>query len=102
MSNFGIGMLGVLPLPDDEARKLTVWAKGTPMDGFDAAVWRYDAFGHAMRFSDYGNRNSDYGWEIDHIVATAVGGSDDISNLRPLHHRMNSSLGATLRGLLSG
>ncbi|MBN8982099.1 MAG: HNH endonuclease [Rhizobiales bacterium] len=85
----------------DHHRKLAVWAKGNLIPGYDPAIWRRDAFGHAIRFSDYGDRQSDHGWEIDHIVATALGGADDISNLRPLHHTNNSTLGGLLGGLLN-
>jgi|SRR5580700_4129140 hypothetical protein len=99
MSNFGLGMLGAFGLTD-ENRKLVVWAKGTIIPGYDPATWRRDAFGSAIRYADYGDRNSEYGWEIDHIVANALGGSEDISNLRPLHFRNNASLGGALAGLL--
>lgn len=97
----GLGLLGALGGLPDENRKLAVWAKGRVILGYDAAIWRHDDFGHVIRFADYGDRNSAYGWEIDHIHASALGGSDDISNLRPLHHTANSSLGGTLSGLLN-
>jgi 5-methylcytosine-specific restriction endonuclease McrA len=96
----GLGTLGASGL-FEEARKQAVWTKGQIIPGYDAAVWRHDAFGYVIRYSNYGNRNSDYGWEIDHIVATALGGSDDFSNLRPLHYTKNASLGGVLGGLLN-
>ena len=37
-----------------------------------------------MRRSDYRNHNSDFGWEIDRIVPTTQGGTDSVTNLRPL------------------
>lgn len=59
-----------------------------------------DAFGNIIRFSHYGDRTSAYGWEIDHIVPVAVGGSGDLTNLRPLHFRQNASFGGLLGGFL--
>jgi len=86
---------------NDEAKKLAVWAKGHPIPSYDAAVYRRDDY--VMRYSDYGNRSSDYGWEFDHYpVSASRGGSDDVSNLRPLNWRMNAALSNTggLGGLL--
>jgi len=81
----------------DFLRRLDVWAKGTPIPNFDSAVWRWDAFGTVMRFADHGDRSSDYGWEFDHYpIPKSQGGSDDISNLRPLNWRNNASLGNKL------
>lgn len=31
---------------------------------------------------------------IDHIIPRALGGTDDLDNLRPAHHRCNSARGA--------
>ena len=72
---------------------LAVWKKGTIDPDYDSALWRNDAFGRAMRFQDYGNRNSVAGWEIDHIKRVSDGGTDDLSNLRPLHWKSNVGRG---------
>jgi hypothetical protein len=47
-----------------------------------------------MNFQKYGDRNSQYGWEIDHITSQDHGGSDAPSNLRPLQWENNASKGA--------
>jgi hypothetical protein len=51
--------------------------------------------------SAYGDSNSPFGWELDHIVPKALGGSDDVSNLRPRHCSGNRSAGGLLGSLLS-
>ncbi|WP_421725470.1 HNH endonuclease signature motif containing protein [Bauldia sp.] len=68
---------------------IKVWTKGREIAGYDPAIWRHDAYGSVIRFTDYGNRQSDFGWEVDHIVPVAAKGSDDLTNLRPLHWRNN-------------
>ncbi len=61
-----------------------VWAKGY-QTGNDPLMWRKDECGAWIFRGDYGKRNSQYGWEIDYIVPVSEGGTDDLSNLRPLH-----------------
>lgn len=103
-SLFGNSRLSIADLlanPTGESLKLAVWAKGQVIPNFDPAVWRYDAFGHVIRYQDYGDRNSTYGWEKDHIHPSALGGADHISNLRPLHCKNNAGLGGLLGGLLN-
>ena len=74
---------------NEEARKLEVWWKATEIEGHNPMEWRQDELGNLIQFSAYGDRSSDFGWEIDHIVPLADDGTDDISNLRPLHWRAN-------------
>jgi len=91
------GLLGAISAKD--RRKIAVWVKGYEIPGYLATEWRRDDFGNTIRFRDYGDRSSEFGWEIDHITPVALGGSDGIMNLRPLHYRANASLGGLLSGL---
>ncbi len=70
---------------------INVWQKAKIVLGQDPAMYRKDACGAWIQFSQYGNRNSDYGWEVDHIIPVAMNGSDDLRNLRPLHWKNNAA-----------
>jgi 5-methylcytosine-specific restriction endonuclease McrA len=74
-----------------------VWAKGSVIQNYDSKIWRRDKCGRAMKWSEYGNRNSDYGWEIDHINPVSNNGTDDLSNLQPLYWKNNSDKGDKLK-----
>ena len=93
---------GLFDLSATDFRKLAVWNKGRVIAQHDPAIWRLDAHGNLIRYSDYGNRNSDHGWEIDHHPFPAsLGGTDDLTNLRPLHCKANASHGGILGALLN-
>lgn len=77
----------------DERLKLAVWAKGTPISGFDSRIWRHDKCGIVMNYADHGNTNSKFGWEIDHIFPSASGGQTVLGNLQPLNWLNNRRKG---------
>ncbi len=64
----------------------TVWNKGASTLLFEDDLWRQDAEENLIKRDEYGNRDSDYGWEIDHIIPN---GNDDMSNLQPLQWEAN-------------
>mgnify|MGYP003292439680 CR=1 FL=1 len=70
-----------------------VWEKATVVAGADANIFRKDYAGAWIKKSDYGNCDSDYGWEIDHQKPVAKGGNDNPSNLVALQWENNRSKG---------
>lgn len=49
-----------------------------------------------MKYSEHGNRNSEHGWEIDHINPVSNGGGDELPNLQPLNWKNNADKGDKL------
>ena len=68
-----------------------VWEKGTVVANNDPNIWRQDQCGAWISRRYYGNRDSQYGWEIDHIKPESEGGEGELSNLRPLQWENNAS-----------
>lgn len=64
-----------------------VWEKARAMG--TSAILRVDAWGWTIVRQDYGNARSRYGWEIDHVIPVAQGGTDDLTNLQPLQWENN-------------
>lgn len=68
-----------------------VWEKGTVLSNNDPDVWRKDQCKAWIGRKFYGDRQSQDGWEIDHIKPGSEGGGDELSNLRPLQWENNAS-----------
>ncbi len=69
---------------------LSIWEKARKVEGLDDAMFRKDACGALIMYDKYGMQNP-FGWEIDHIFPQALGGDDQLTNLRPLHYLNNRS-----------
>jgi len=81
----------------EEARKLEAWSRANPSTfGTD---YRIDCDHRLIKWDQFG-KLTDYGWEVDHIFPTALGGCDNYSNIRARHWRGNRSAGGLLGGLL--
>lgn len=73
----------------DEQTRVKVWQKATLTYDLRPGNWALDSYGNKIRWEDYGNRESLYGWEIHHIVPQSRGGDDRLSNLQPLQWEEN-------------
>lgn len=74
----------------DDKTKDKVWNKARDIPGKDPKIWKQDACGTPMKKDDYGDRDSNYGWEIDHKDPK---GTDNLSNLQPLQWKNNANKG---------
>jgi 5-methylcytosine-specific restriction endonuclease McrA len=73
-----------------EETKKTVWQKGSVIPNYSPDLWRWDKCGLVMKWTEHGNRESEHGWEIDHINPVSNNGDDHINNLQPLNWKNNS------------
>ena len=83
-------MISAMFLTNDLVQR--VWEKAQYVDPEnESRGFRKDACGAWINRRAYGDRNSPWGWEIDHIRPVCDGGTDHLVNLRPLHWRNNAT-----------
>jgi len=81
--------------------KEDVWAKAHYCDSEnERRGFRKDDYGNWIHRDQHGKRNHQYGWEIDHVHPSSLGGNDRLSNVRPLHWQANVRKSDTTPGLL--
>ena len=69
------------------------WDNAIIVDNYDPQLFRKDVCGAWIIRNHYGQRNSIYGWEIDHIYPQSLGGDNHEDNLRAMQWENNLSKG---------
>ena len=70
-----------------------IWDKALKIKGLPPQLVRKDVCGALIVRNRYGDRNSIFGWEVDHIYPVFKGGKDDMVNLRPMQWENNQKKG---------
>lgn len=80
-----------------EDLKRAAWSRTSPV-GVHANAWEFrkDRLGNMVRYADFGNRKSPFGWELDCIEPRSIGGSTDPDNLQALHWRATAARSSTV------
>jgi hypothetical protein len=92
MNNLILSAINPFALYSEEMKR-AVWAKTTPPGLlFNPAEYGFDANSKLIRFADFGDTNSPYGWQFDHFpISKANQGPDALWNLRPLNCHDNAA-----------
>ena len=69
-----------------------VWNRAIPQESNNPDLFRKDYAGAWIKKSDYG-KETEYGWEIDHLRPLAKDGDYSLNNLYPVQWRNNRKKG---------
>jgi hypothetical protein len=86
-----------------EDTKRAAWARTSPVSGTQLNAWEFrkDCLGNLVRYADFGNRHSPFGWELDFIVSRSLGGSTEPENLQALHWKATAARSEVPPGLMN-
>lgn len=82
----------IVEITDEQVIQL-IWEKGLVIEGYDKNMYRQDFAGAWISRDKYGDTDSIFGWEIDHVYPKEKGGGDHLINLRPMNWKNNRSKG---------
>ena len=71
--------------------KKIAWEKARKVESIDPDMFRKDACGAWIKWSEYGNTENPFGWVIDHIFPANRGGMTEEDNIRALQYQNNIS-----------
>lgn len=77
-------MMSNINLSEDHSLLEQIWKKAHKIKGQNSSVYRKDEFCMWIKYSEYGNHADALGWEVDYVVPKSEGGTNDISNLKPI------------------
>ena len=77
-----------------EDLKRAAWGRTNPVSG-QTTNWEFrkDCLGNLVRYADFGNRHSPFGWELEYIVPQRMGGSTSTDNLQALQWKAAAARG---------
>lgn len=69
------------------------WEKCDSIAGRNPDIWRRDAVGNVIHRQAYGERQNEFGWEVDHSRPLQLQGTYHPNNLHALQWKQNASKG---------
>ena len=87
-----MGAMGHMTMLEDLKR--AAWGRTNPVSG-QTTNWEFrkDCLGNLVRYADFGNRHSPFGWELEYIVPQRMGGSTSTDNLQALQWKAAAARG---------